>query len=77
MLAARFGFANPAEGRIVGNLWKGGRCLRIACGYHRSMPDPTLIIWGLIAVAVVVLWPIRNWIRSRYDRDAPDDEDGD
>lgn len=28
-----------------------------------------MLIWGLIAVAVVVLWPIRNWIRSRYDRD--------
>jgi len=39
------------------------------------MPDPTLIIWGLIAVAVVLLWPIRNWIRSRYDREASDDED--
>jgi hypothetical protein len=38
--------------------------------------DPTLLIWGLIAVAVVLLWPIRNWIRSRYDRDNPEDGDG-
>lgn len=36
------------------------------------MPDPTLIIWGVIAIAVVLLWPIRNWIRSRYDRDGDD-----
>ncbi len=38
------------------------------------MPDPTLLIWGLIAIAVVLLWPICNWIRSRYDRDGPEDE---
>ncbi len=41
------------------------------------MADPTLVIWALIAVGVVLLWPIRNWIRSRYDRDDPgDDPDG-
>ena len=39
------------------------------------MPDPTLIIWAIIAVAVVLLWPIRNWIRSRYDPDDHDDAD--
>ena len=44
------------------------------------MPDPDLVIWGLIAIAVVLLWPIRRWIRSRYDRTAdgtdPDSEEG-
>jgi hypothetical protein len=44
-------------------------------GSIRAMPDPTLFIWGLIAVAVVLLWPIRNWIRSRYDRDDRGDDD--
>lgn len=53
----------------VGTLWNTG-----PRRYHRTMPDPSLIIWGAIAIAVVVLWPIRNWIRSRYDRDDPGDD---
>jgi hypothetical protein len=40
------------------------------------MPDPSLLIWGVIAIAVIVLWPIRNWIRSRYDRDDPGEDPG-
>lgn len=53
----------------VGTLWITG-----PGRYHRAMPDPSLIIWGVIAIAVVLLWPIRNWIRSRYDRDDPGDD---
>jgi hypothetical protein len=37
------------------------------------MPDPSLLIWAVLAIAVVVLWPLRNWIRSHYDRDEEDD----
>jgi hypothetical protein len=33
------------------------------------MPDPGLLIWAFIALAVIALWPIRRWMRSRYDRD--------
>jgi len=45
------------------------------------MPDPVLLIWGLIAIAVILLWPVRKWIESRYDRDGDgdggDSRDGD
>lgn len=41
------------------------------------MPSPDVIIWGLIAIAVVLLWPIRNWMRRRYDRDGLDRDEGD
>ena len=37
--------------------------------YSQGVPSPDMIIWGLIAIAVVLLWPIRNWTRRRYDRD--------
>jgi hypothetical protein len=40
------------------------------------MPDPTILIWGLIALALILLWPIRRWMRWRYDRDNDDDRDG-
>ena len=38
------------------------------------MLNPDLLIWGVIAIAVVLLWPIRNWARSRYDRDRGEDD---
>lgn len=42
------------------------------------MPDPVLFVWGLIAIAVILLWPVRKWIESRYDRDGGrDGDDGD
>jgi hypothetical protein len=41
-----------------------------------AMPDPFLFIVGLIAIACVVLFPIRLWRRSRHrygsEDDAPD-----
>ena len=51
--------------------------VRTRGGNIGAMADPTMLIWGLIAVAVVLLWPIRNWIRSRYGRDDPGDDPGD
>ncbi len=32
------------------------------------MPDPFWLIVGLIAIATIVLWPVRIWIASRYGR---------
>ena len=33
------------------------------------MGDPVFFIFGLIALATVLLWPIRAWIASRRNRD--------
>ena len=41
------------------------------------MPSPDLIIWGLIAIAAVLLWPIRNWMRRRHDPYGLDSDDED
>jgi membrane protein YdbS with pleckstrin-like domain len=37
------------------------------------MPDPFLFIVGLIAIACVVLFPIRLWRRRRHRYDTEDD----
>ena len=39
------------------------------------MPNPDVVIWGLIAIAAILLWPIRNWMRKRYDSDRPAEGD--
>ena len=33
------------------------------------MGDPALLIFGVIAIATVLLWPIRAWIASRRNRE--------
>lgn len=38
------------------------------------MPDPFLLIVGFIAIACVLLFPLRLWMRSRRHRD--EDEAG-
>ena len=38
------------------------------------MPDPFLLIVGVIAIACVLLFPVRLWMRSRYRPE--DDEPG-
>jgi hypothetical protein len=40
-----------------------------ACDDGLPMPHPDLLIWAVIGLALIALWPIRRWIRSRYDRD--------
>jgi hypothetical protein len=40
---------------------------------HGPMPDPFLLIVGLIAIACVILYPIRRW-RQRRQRYGLDDE---
>jgi len=40
----------------------------------RHMPDPFLLIVGCIAIACVLLFPVRLWMRSRYRRE--EDEPG-
>ena len=37
------------------------------------MPDPFLFIVGLIAIACVILFPIRLWRRRRHRYDSEDD----
>ncbi|HET7685685.1 MAG TPA: hypothetical protein VFM19_04720 [Candidatus Limnocylindria bacterium] len=37
------------------------------------MPDPFWLIVAIIAIATIVLWPVRLWIASRYDRDRSDE----
>lgn len=37
------------------------------------MPDPFWLILAIIAIATIALWPIRQWIASRYDRGAADE----
>jgi hypothetical protein len=39
------------------------------------MPDPFFLILGLIAIATVILFPIRMW-RKRQHRYGTDEEDG-
>lgn len=39
------------------------------------MPSPDILIWGAIAILAILLWPIRNWMRRRYDRDDDDGND--
>jgi membrane protein YdbS with pleckstrin-like domain len=39
------------------------------------MPDPFLFIVGIIAIACVVLFPIRLWRRRRHRYGTDDDED--
>jgi len=41
-----------------------------------SMPDPFLLIVGFIAIACVLLFPLRLWMRSRH-RDAEEEPGGD
>jgi hypothetical protein len=38
------------------------------------MPDPFLFIVGLIAIACVVLFPIRLWRRRSHRYEDPDDD---
>ena len=40
---------------------------------HNRMPDPFFLILGLIAIACVILFPIRRW-RRRHHRYGTDDE---
>ena len=42
-----------------------------------SMPDPFLLIVGLIAIAAVILYPIRIWRRNRHRYGTDEDGDGD
>ncbi len=42
---------------------------------HNAMPDPFLLILGVIAIACVALYPIRRW-RQRHHRYGPEDEPG-
>ena len=37
------------------------------------MSDPFWLIVGIIAIATILLWPIRMWMLSRYDRDTDDE----
>ena len=39
------------------------------------MPDPFWLIVGIIAIATILLWPIRMWMLSRYDRDTGDEDE--
>jgi hypothetical protein len=39
-------------------------------------PDPFWLILGIIAIACVVLFPVRAW-RRRHHRYGPDDADSD
>jgi hypothetical protein len=49
---------------------------RLSFGHHAPvMPDPFLIILAVIAIATVILFPIRQWRRRRH-RYGADDEDG-
>ncbi len=41
------------------------------------MPDPFLIIVGIIALATILLFPIRRWQRSRRDYGADESGGGD
>jgi hypothetical protein len=36
------------------------------------MADPFWVIMGVIAIACVLLWPIRAWRASRYDPETRD-----
>ena len=38
------------------------------------MPDPILVVFAVLAIATVLLWPIRAWIASRRNRNR--DESG-
>ncbi|MGI8930609.1 MAG: hypothetical protein ACR2F5_04795 [Candidatus Limnocylindria bacterium] len=40
------------------------------------MPDPFLLIVGFTAIACVLLFPLRLWMRSRH-RDAEEEPGGD
>ena len=66
MLACSSDLANP---QFPPNLY----CVHLALDRRRPMQDPFWLIIGLIAIATIVLWPIRMWIASRYDRGGTDD----
>ncbi len=44
--------------------------------YGRGMPSPDIVIWGVIAILAVLLWPLRQLMRRRYRRDEEDREAG-
>ncbi|PZR64809.1 MAG: hypothetical protein DLM71_01005 [Chloroflexi bacterium] len=48
----------------------------MARGMHgaSSMSLAFLLVVAGIAIATVLLWPLRAWIASRYDRPKPKDE---
>ncbi len=43
-------------------------------GHHSRMPDPFLFIVAIIALACVLLFPIRLWRRRRHRYDIDDEE---
>lgn len=43
---------------------------------HTSMPDPFFLILGLIAIACIILFPIRIWRKRRHRYGTDDDEGG-
>lgn len=46
-----------------------GASWRAACIGRGVVLEPFWLILGVIAIACVLLWPIRAWQQSRYGRD--------